>query len=329
MIFLNRNEAPYDLPLEKKEKVAQLLIEQSWNRYPPMHCDPLKQALSRELSVEPERVLLGNGSAEVIQHLINLYRSQCNRLVFPLPSFEFFEQCGDMFDMEKVAWQNRPDMQYDYSNFPARNGSIYILCHPNNPSGDLLDIEFLMTYIENEPESLFIIDEAYIEFCSASLVALTDNHKNVVVTRTMSKAVGMAGVRLGYAICHPETANRLEEKQIPYRLNHFAMLMGLFIIEHCEQHVKDTVRSIISQRDSLFGALNKLFRGTSHKVHCSQGNFLLLYLDMEDPVATLMEHGICVGRVKHHPGYCRVSVGTAAENRMLIEVLGLLSAKVA
>lgn len=328
MILLNRNEAPFDLPKNLKQKIAETLINQEWNRYPSMFGTELKQNIAKHCNLPVEQVFIGTGSSGLIQVLISIYQNTCKRIVFPNPSFELFNLCGNIYELEKVPWNVNSQMQYDYNNFPGQDGTIYIMCHPNNPTGDLLDSDFLETQIKNEPNSIFIIDEAYIEFSGKSLSHLVNSYTNVIVVHTLSKAIGLAGIRLGWGICHKKTASFLAKNEVPYRLNHFNMTIGNYIFKNYNRHINPIVKQIVSERETLYNNLTFLFKGTANKVYPSEANYLLIQTDINHFIEDLEQRNIRIARVKNFPTHYRITIGTQEQNDCLVneisKILGLI-----
>lgn len=318
MILLNRNEAPFDLPKKLKEEISDILIKQEWNRYPSMFGTELKENIAKHCNLPVEQVFIGTGSSGLIQVLISIYQNRCKRIVFPNPSFELFNLCGNIYELEKVSWNVNSKMQYDYDNFPGKDGSIYIMCHPNNPTGDLLDPNFLEAQIKKEPNSVFIIDEAYIEFSGKTLSHLIHLYENVIVVHTLSKAIGLAGVRLGWGVCHKNTAKFLSQNEVPYRLNHFNMIIGNYIFKNYHKHVNPIVKQIVSERESLFKKLSFLFLDTTNKVYPSEANYLLIETDIEHFIEEMEARNIRLARVKNYPTHYRITVGTKEQNDCLV-----------
>jgi len=327
MILLNKNEGPYDFSIDIKREIANQLIEQDWNRYPNMLGKELREHIAEHHNLEHDQIFIGNGSSDFIAHLITVYKKHCKRIVYPLPSFELFELCGHINDLECVPWKVNNNMQYDYENYPGKNGSIYIICNPNNPSGDLIQPNFIENQIKNEPNSLFIIDEAYIEFSGKTLIHLINTYKNVFVIRTLSKALGLAGVRLGYGVCHKETAKQLSNKTIPYRLNHFNNIVGKYVFLNYQNQIIPVINRIVENRNNLFKNLEKLFEGTENKVFPSEGNFILFKTNNENLFQQLSEKEIKLGKVKYYPNYYRITVGTKEENKLLLKELKKIISK--
>ena len=104
MLLLNRNECPYDLPVEHKEEVMKQLLNSEWNRYPTMLAGDLRVTIADFYNISSQQVFIGNGSSDIINHLISIFKKDCFRLVYPIPSFQLFETCADIYHMEHLRW---------------------------------------------------------------------------------------------------------------------------------------------------------------------------------------------------------------------------------
>lgn len=321
MLALNKNELPFDLSQHLKQEIADLLVEQNWNRYPSIFNQELKTNIVRRYQIAPNCVFVGNGSCGLLQQLICLYKNRCSRLVFPVPSFIMYPLYGRMYELECIPWQVNQQMEYDYENYPGQDGSICVICHPNNPSGNLIDSKFLEKRIQQEPNSIFIIDEAYIEFSQQSLVHWVRQYENVIVMHTLSKALGLAGVRLGWALCHPKTAAFLSKNEIPYQLNYFSIIAGNYILQHHQQKIKPIIQQVIVEREALYKQLSTLFEGTAHQVFPSEANFLLVRIAIPDFLEQMQKQQIHIAPIKDFEYYFRITIGTKSENDYCVQAI--------
>ncbi len=308
MLLLNRNECPYDLPVEHKEEVMKQLLNSEWNRYPTMLAGDLRVTIADFYNISSQQVFIGNGSSDIINHLISIFKKDCFRLVYPIPSFQLFETCADIYHMEHLRWHVSSNMTYDYENCPSQQHSIYIICNPNNPSGDIVDHNFITKKIAREPDNIFIIDEAYIEFSEQSLVQLVHSYDNVFVVRTLSKAVGLAGVRLGYVLCSEKMGVHIASKMIAYKLSHFNHIVGHYVFDNYDTLILPKIHLVRELRDQLYTTLSSILKDTPHKVYPSEGNFLLTYFNIENFQDSLENEGILISSVKYYPNFFRIGI---------------------
>jgi histidinol-phosphate aminotransferase len=268
-------------------------------------------------------VLVGNGSNELIEALLLVTVGPGTRVVIPEPTFTLYALLTGILGGEAVRVRLGEGFLYDASALvdAARqsNARLIIVCSPNNPTGSVLplpDVERLC----RETEGLVVIDEAYHEFAGTSVVPLLERHPNLVVLRTFSKAMALAGLRIGYLLAAPALVREIDKARLPYNLNFFSELAALAALERSDV-LGDAVARLRRLRDGLMAELSLL---PGVKVHPSHANFFLLELAHSDPKATfeaLYARGILVRDVTSYPGLSkclRVSVGSEEENAALL-----------
>lgn len=311
-VFLDANENPY---------------ETGYNRYPDPYQRDLKQAVAEIKGVRPENILLGNGSDEIIDLLI---RSVCepaqdNIIVFS-PGYSMYEVSAAInhVRVRKIDLTSAflPDWEIMRSNIDFHTRIIF-LCTPNNPTGKVIpygQIEQLC----REFCGLVLVDEAYIDFTQApSAVHLLRHYPNVVVLQTLSKAWGMAGLRLGIGMADSELIKVLNKVKAPYNISSLTQRVALDLLK--EDKVFETrCAEIIRERQRLTTELRNL--GLFRQVYDSEANFILVIKeDCRRLYEYLVDRQIVV-RLRDIPprikGGIRITIGTAEENDRLLEALG-------
>ncbi len=314
-IFLDANENSFGSPLTRW-----------YNRYP----DPLqwkvKEKLSQIKGVPPSQIFIGNGSDECIDLLI---RSVCepgidNIIICP-PTYGMYQVCADINNVSVKKIPLTPDFQL---NLPAieeaidDHTKIIFLCSPNNPTGNSL-IKEEVEVVLNNYFGLAVIDEAYINFSrQRSFVQLLNDYPNLVVLQTLSKAWGLAALRLGMAYASEEIINVLNKVKPPYNINQASQELALQALEEVGQ-VNDMIREIVEQRAKLASQLQDL--PLVLDIYPSDANFLLVKVtDAKSIYNFLLTKGIVVrdrSRVELCEGCLRITIGTPAENEQLISAL--------
>jgi histidinol-phosphate aminotransferase len=310
-ILLDANESPFNEP---------------YNRYP----DPLQRQLKEKISgifkIPAGNIFLGNGSDEAIDLLIRAFCVPGKSEIISIdPSYGMYEVCARINDVRVNKVSLRPDFSLDASavlDAVTVQSRIVFLCSPNNPSGNLLD-PGEMLHIASEFEGLVVADEAYIDFSgSRGVLDRLADFPNLVVLRTFSKAWGLAGIRLGMAFASPEIIRILNKIKYPYNLNRLTQDLALTVI-HDEAKKDAWVSEILDQRSLLETELDKL--PFMVKRYPSDANFILARFT--DPLGLfnyLKEKKLVVrdrSRVTLCTGCLRITVGSPAENRKLIEQL--------
>jgi histidinol-phosphate aminotransferase len=324
-IKINQNENPFELPDSMKRRVLERALARPWGRYPEFDPRELTAALARLAGWRADGVLAGNGSNELIEALLLVTVGAGTRVVIPEPTFTLYALLVSILGGEAVRVSLGPDLDYDVEALSTarrhREAALTVVCSPNNPTGGVLareDVARLCT----EGDGLVVIDEAYHEFSGESVVPLLAVHPNLVVLRTFSKAMSLAGLRIGYLLASPEIVREVDKARLPYNINFFSQMAALAALEEPEA-LRANVAHLVRLRDELFAELRRL---PGLRVHPSRANFILVELDRDPrPVfESLYADGVLVRDVSSYPrlGRClRVSVGTERENAALLDGL--------
>ncbi len=325
-IKLNQNENPFDLPDALKQEILAAFQSMSWNRYPGFGNMPLVSKLAARLGVAPNQVLVGNGSNELLQTLINVILQPGKRILLVNPTFLIYEQLARVAGAEVVAMEFNSDWSFPVAEIVEKVHNLRIdlcvLCSPNSPTGAVLansDLEQIL----QATAGIVLVDEAYYEFNAETAVNFVPKYANLVVTRTFSKAMGLAGLRIGYMLGHREVISEVNKAKLPYNLDIFSEIVAATLLDN-KSLIKDNVDTILSERKRLFQQL-KLLPGI--EVFPSAANFLMI----RTPLAAgkLFEQLLAGGLlVRDISGYhdrlkniLRITVGTPAENDALLQAL--------
>jgi histidinol-phosphate aminotransferase len=329
-VKLNQNENPWDLPDAVKRRVIEAALARPWSRYPDFDPKGLLEALARFSGWRADGVLAGNGSNELIEALLLVTVGAGTKVVIPEPTFTLYALMTTILGGEPVRVRLKKDgagFSYDATELLAASrasgASVTIVCSPNNPTGSTLalaDVERLCA----ETDGLVVIDEAYHEFAGESVVPLLERHPNLVVLRTFSKAMALAGLRVGYLLASPELVREINKARLPYNLNFFSQAAAIAALEET-QLLESAVARLVRERERLQATLGRLPGVTAWP---SRANFFLLELATADPkavFAALLRRGVLVRDVTSYPmlSRClRVSVGSEEENDALLHALG-------
>jgi histidinol-phosphate aminotransferase len=312
-VFLDANENPHNPPL---------------NRYPDPHQLELKKVISGMKELPPETLFLGNGSDEGIDLL---FRVLCepgrDNVITVDPTYGMYGVCAQINNTERKSVLLREDFSLDADAVLAvvdNNTRIIFLCSPNNPTSNSLDRESMCKVLENV-DCMVVVDEAYVDFSKEqSMLSLIPDQRNLVVLQTLSKAWGLAGIRLGMVFAHPELIGYLSNIKYPYNVNTLTLNSALAQLANKEVST-GWIERILQARTLLEDQLNA-FRFVK-KVYPSDANFLLLkVLDPGGLYGFLMQKGIIVRDRSSVPlceGCIRITVGTETENRLLVEALSV------
>jgi histidinol-phosphate aminotransferase len=326
-IKINQNENPFELPEAMKRRVLERVLARPWGRYPEFDPRQLTTALAEAAGWRPDGVLAGNGSNEMIEALLLVTVGAGTRVVIPEPTFTLYALLTSILGGEAVRVSLGPDLEYDADAIAQarrqREAPLTIVCSPNNPTGGLLGRDAVARLCA-EGDGLVVIDEAYHEFSGQSVVPLLGEHENLVVLRTFSKAMSLAGLRVGYLLAHPDLVREVDKARLPYNINFFSQVAALAALEEKDELGMNVTR-LVRMRDALFADLQRM-RGI--RPYPSRANFILVEIEDGDPRAvfeSLYAEGVLVRDVSTYPRLARclrLTVGTEAENAALLEGLG-------
>ena len=295
----------------------------SYNRYPDAEHLQLKLKLAEINEVQPEQLFLGNGSDELIDLAMRMFCEPTEDAIMVFnPSFVMYEISAKLNNLGVEKLQLNSDFQLEKEVFQdvisKTKAKILFLCSPNNPTGNSIDdLEF---YIQNFT-GIVIVDEAYIEFSKeVSAVSLLAKYPNLIVLKTLSKAYGMAGLRIGVGFASPEIAVLFNQFKAPYNISSESQKLALKQLENLEELQKN-ISIILKERDHLKVSLEKI--SSISKIFPSDANFFLIeFKKAEIAYQKLLEENILTSL--RHPALkncLRITVGTAEENLKLLNVL--------
>jgi len=323
-IKLDAMENPYPLPRELADELGVALSRVPINRYPDGSGRSVKDALRGALAIPGEAgILLGNGSDELIQIVTSTIARPDAGVLAPDPSFVMYRRNALMAHAPFEAVPLRDDFSLDVDAMLAaiertRPGVVF-LAYPNNPTGNLFDARDVERIIAAVP-GLVVIDEAYYAYADASFLPRVLEFPNVVVIRTVSK-IGMAGLRLGYAVAHPDWIAELDKLRPPYNVGSLAQTALPLLLANADVFARQAA-SIRSERARLAAAFARL----RVRAYPTQTNFVLARLPDAPAAAAALRAAKILVKDLHgsHPllAHClRITVGTPDENSALLDAL--------
>lgn len=310
-VFLDANENPYGNGL---------------NRYPDALQTQLKQNLSAKIQVETEKIILGNGSDEILDLV---FRTFCNpgldNIIITPPTYGMYKVIANINDIHIREAPLTPQFELDIDMILKQvdqNTKMIVLCSPNNPSGNSLNAVVIEQLLK-QLDCIVLIDEAYIEFSTeSSWCTRLDEFPNLVVSRTLSKAWGLAGIRLGIGIASSYIISILNKVKPPYNVNALTEQKAIDTLQRVDIF-NANMTLIKSERTALVESLQKF--SFIEKIYPSDANFLLIKVGDADGIYNfLRENGVIIRNRSTQPGCAntlRITVGTPEENRQLINVL--------
>jgi histidinol-phosphate aminotransferase len=311
MVFLDANENPF---------------ENGVNRYPDPQQNTVKQALSKIKRVAKNQILLGNGSDEVLDLLFRAFcePNKDNIITLP-PTYGMYSVLASLNAIENKEILLNKDFEPQVETILAAvtpNTKMIFLCSPNNPTGNSFSDESIVTLLKNF-KGIVVLDEAYIDFSQKdSWLQEINDYPNLVITQTLSKAYGMAGIRMGIVYASLEIITILNKIKPPYNVNVLTQTKALEYLENFET-VKSQISDIIDQRNIVYGQLLNL--NFVKEIYRTDANFILFKVDDANKrYNQILEKGIVIRNRTKDPlceNCLRITIGTEIENQKLIEVL--------
>lgn len=318
-IYLNGNENSFN-PF--KEKVNGLQIKgEKINRYPDDNYYDLKTAYSKYINLKTSNLIVGNGSDEVINLVISYFINKGEKLVTLEPDFSMYDFYTTLNEGEmrkfKLETSEKIDIEKFITLINEENPKIIIFSNPNNPTGLVLKKEEIIKILE-ETKNIVIVDEAYYEFYGDTVVELVEDYENLLVTRTLSKAWGMASLRVGFLIGNEKLIKTLGNYKVPYNVNRISEKIAIEILEDIET-MKSSVKEIIKEREFLYKELCELKTNNFIPLE-SKGNYIYIETEKNDFIyEKLKEKGILIRNFKNNS--LRITIGERIENLEVIKIL--------
>lgn len=311
MVFLDANENPF---------------ENGVNRYPDPQQRTLKFLLSNIKGIPEQNILLGNGSDEVLDLIFRAFcePNRDNIIILP-PTYGMYSVLANINAVEIKSIQLDDDFQPRIDailNIANRNSKLLFLCSPNNPTGNSFKAKYIERLIK-EFNGIVVIDEAYIDFSNEeSWISRLNEFPNLIVTQTLSKAYGMAGIRLGVCYASEEIISVFNRIKPPYNVNELTQQRAIEQLK-LNELTKKQIQDILEEKEILVNRLSKV--NFVSKIYSSDANFVLVKVDNATKrYNQLIERGIVVRNRTTQPGCencLRFTIGTMEENKILIDTL--------
>jgi histidinol-phosphate aminotransferase len=324
IVKLNFNENLY-LP---REKVVALLKEVAdecdLRLYPQEEEEKLREAIGEYLMQPHACVAVGNSSDEVMDRITRLFLEKGDRAITFAPTFSVFRYCVNYQGAEYAAVPLMEEFKLDVEAMRAAftpETKLLYLCSPNNPTGNQFEQDAVEALIEGFP-GIVLVDEAYGEYADYSVTPLIDKYENLVVLRTFSKAFGLAGLRLGYAVANPLLANAINKIPAPYAINVVSLTMGRKLLENAGV-VKEAVAALKAERGKLISGLDAI-KGV--EAFDSRANFVLFNTvkPFEEVYVNMLKRGLVIkklGKLLMYENCLRTTVGLPEMNAKLLSAL--------
>ncbi|RYY80614.1 MAG: histidinol-phosphate transaminase [Moraxellaceae bacterium] len=328
LLKLNTNESPFAPSPKVAEAIISALNEQaepgnSLRLYPDPDASALKHAIAAQQNLPIEQVFVGNGSDEVLAHIFKAFFIQDKPILYPDISYSFYPVYSQFFNLNVVEVPLAKDFSIDVNGYQQPNGGI-IFANPNAPTGVFLSLDNIEVILKQNPDSVVVVDEAYVDFGGQSATSLISQYDNLVVCQTTSKSRALAGLRIGMAFAQPHLIAALERVKNSfnsYPLDRLAIAGGVASFED-QAYFERTCQHTIANREQLVMQLTAL----GFDVLPSKANFIFTqhpHHTAIDIAAKLRKTGIIVRHFNKPKiqNFLRITIGTSEQQARLIEQL--------
>ena len=322
LVKLNTNENPYG-PSPKAIAAMQAELNDSLRLYPDPNSDRLKHAVADYYGVSAAQVFVGNGSDEVLAHAFHGLFQHGKPLLFPDVTYSFYPVYCGLYGIpfETVALDEQ--FQIRVEDYARPNGGI-IFPNPNAPTGCALGLAAIERLLQANPDTVVLVDEAYIDFGGETAISLVGRYPNLLVSQTLSKSRSLAGLRVGIAVGHPdliEALERIKNSFNSYPLDRMAIAGAAAAFED-RAYFEQTCQQVIASREAVVAGLTAL----GFEVLPSKANFVFARHPGKDAAslaAGLREQGVIVRHFKQAriAQFLRITIGTPEQNQALLEAL--------
>ncbi|MDO5516437.1 MAG: aminotransferase class I/II-fold pyridoxal phosphate-dependent enzyme [Clostridium sp.] len=324
-IKLNSNEIFMELDENIKMKIKTALKKIEFNRYPSNDMSEIKRLYAEYARTKPENIIAGNGSDEVLELIIGSIIDDNKKVLTLGPDFVMYDFFTSKFRGELVKYDIDTGMKFDVDEFidlgKKENVDLIVFSNPNNPTGIALSKKEIIRILKEFKDKTVIIDEAYYEFNGESVVSCINQYKNLIVTRTLSKAWGLAALRIGFLITDEERVKEILDYKVPYTISSFSSKAAEIALNYPDIPVKNA-EIIVEQRELLYKELKSIEKEAALNIEFFESKSNYIYgktTHKETLLKGLENRGIHIRNFEGN-GF-RITVGSPMQNKKLTETL--------
>jgi histidinol-phosphate aminotransferase len=321
-IKLHANENPFQLPSEILDLISSSFKNFQFNRYPDPGCQQLREAISSITNIPSQNLVVGNGSDELLQLILQVFCEPGDGVAFPDPSFAMYSILAKSMDLKPVPfslnnqWDFKADSFLDIAE--QAKTKVVFFSYPNNPTGNCFSSEEIEKTLDNF-QGIVVLDEAYYDFAQKTFKNRLETNNNLILLRSLSK-IGLAALRVGFAAASPLIVEELNKIRLPYNSNSVSQMVANEALNQFHL-IQKQIDLIIQERTNLFEALSKL---NEIEVFPSDSNFLLFRTSQNsgEVFQKLAQKDILLRDLSSHPKLkdcLRVTIGTPDENANFLQ----------
>jgi len=325
-IRLDANESPFRPSAAMTDRFCEAVKSADINRYPDPYAKELISKYAAMHGLDPENVVVGNGSDELISIICNSFLSKGDKILCLFPDFSMYAFYSELIEADIISY-NKPDTYHiDFNELKEiiklEKINLVMLSNPCNPTGVAYDRDTILDFVR-DIDCLAVIDEAYMEYCTRDCSVLSEykTYPNLIVLKTLSK-IGFAGLRLGFAAACDTLISGIRKVKSPYNVNMISQMLAVVMLDGYDE-IKNNIETIVKNREALYNKLVNL-KNDTYSLQRPDGNFISLVFDNAEKAEHihkgLLENGISIRYMK--PYRVRITVGTAEENEEFLKTFG-------
>ena len=324
-IRLNGNENYMVMDEELRLEVQKKIEQNTFNRYPDTDSKALREAYSRVVEVLPENIIAGNGSDEMIALVVAAVVKKKGKVLVVSPDFSMYDFYTASHQGEIIKYETEESGKFSIAHFIEKgikiNPALIILSNPNNPTGHALTIKQVSKIVGSFPKSKVIIDEAYYEFYGQTMIPYINKYNNLIVTRTLSKAWGLAALRVGFLIANTNLINELVNHKVPYNISELSQEIATTVLKYPEK-VLSAIEKIVYERERLYKSLKEIEELDPFKIsfYPSKANYIFARTSKKQLIKKCMEEREIIIRYFDDDSL-RITVGEPWENDLVVNTI--------
>lgn len=321
-IRLDANESFLTLPNDIKNEMAEALKNSAISRYPDPMATKLCEGFAKYFNVPCDCVTAGNGSDETISVIMNAFLQKGDKILTLEPDFSMYRFYAEIAECESVKYQKDENLQVNIDDVIALANNekvrIVIFSNPCNPTSNIIKKDDVRKLI-NSTDALVVLDEAYMDFAEGeSLLGEFNNYDNLIILKTCSKALGSAGLRLGFAVANKTLTNVIRAVKSPYNVNVVSQALGEVLFSHSD-YIDNCIKTVVQSKKELFSALKEIKSDKIERIYDSHTNFVFMKVKNAKQVFEKMKENSII--IRNMGDYLRITAGTKYENEKTVETL--------
>jgi histidinol-phosphate aminotransferase len=322
-IHLDSNEIYLEMDKNILMNMKSCLNSIGLHRYPTNEMETIKELYANYAGAESKNIIVGNGSDETIELVVSNVITQGKKALSLGPDFVMYDFFVSRFGGELKTYDIGKSMDFNVQEFieigKQEKVDLILFSNPNNPTGIGIELESIISILEAFKDTTVLVDEAYYEFYGKSMIPYINKYKNLIVTRTLSKAWGLASLRVGFLITHEDNICELLNHKVPYTISSFSQNLAAIVLRYPEK-VLNNAKQIIEQREELYKNLKEIEKNAAMSIqfHPSKGNYVYGRTTHKEALIKGLENNGIVIRNFADDTF-RITVGSPMQNRKVLD----------